>query len=120
MCAAMVDRNPEYPDYGRPMYDSNPQNDYSRPAYESYQQPGDYRRGQEYGQERYNPTSQYPGSSDPPVVRSQASLCSCIIFNINYCFFLVHCQYFCEEKQVSLEYHSVWLRKKMSTCISVV
>ncbi|XP_065921226.1 uncharacterized protein [Magallana gigas] len=67
MCAAMVDRNPEYPDYGRPMYDSNPQNDYGRPAYESYQQPGDYRRGQEYGQERYNPTSQYPGSSDPPV-----------------------------------------------------
>lgn len=87
MCAAMVDRNPEYPDYGRPMYDSNPQNDYGRPAYESYQQPGDYRRGQEYGQERYNPTSQYPGSTDPPVVRSQASLCSCIIFNINYWFF---------------------------------
>uniref|UniRef100_A0A8W8KNW8 Centrosome and spindle pole-associated protein 1 n=1 Tax=Magallana gigas TaxID=29159 RepID=A0A8W8KNW8_MAGGI len=70
MCAAMVDRNPEYPDYGRPMYDSNPQNDYGRPAYESYQQPGDYRRGQEYGQERYNPTSQYPGSSDPPVITS--------------------------------------------------
>lgn len=82
MCAAMVDRNPEYPDYGRPMYDSNPQNDYGRPAYESYQQPGDYRRGQEYGQERYNPTSQYPGSSDPPVVRSQASLSSCIILTL--------------------------------------
>uniref|UniRef100_A0A8W8KN10 Centrosome and spindle pole-associated protein 1 n=1 Tax=Magallana gigas TaxID=29159 RepID=A0A8W8KN10_MAGGI len=73
MCAAMVDRNPEYPDYGRPMYDSNPQNDYGRPAYESYQQPGDYRRGQEYGQERYNPTSQYPGSSDPPVKEEQAN-----------------------------------------------
>lgn len=87
MCAAMVDRNPEYPDYGRPMYDSNPQNDYGRPAYESYQQPGDYRRGQEYGQERYNPTSQYPGSSDPPVVRSQASLCSCIILTLIIGFF---------------------------------
>lgn len=66
----MVDRNLEYSDYGRFMYDFNFQNDYGRLVYEFYQQFGDYRRGQEYGQERYNFILQYLGFFDFLVVRS--------------------------------------------------
>lgn len=76
MCAAMVDRNAEYPDYGRPMYDSQPQNDYgrqsydyNRPTYDSYQQPGDYNRSS-YDAPRGQDYPPYQTSSDPPVVRS--------------------------------------------------
>ncbi|XP_078316502.1 uncharacterized protein LOC111120232 isoform X23 [Crassostrea virginica] len=73
MCAAMVDRNAEYPDYGRPMYDSQPQNDYgrqsydyNRPTYDSYQQPGDYNRSS-YDAPRGQDYPPYQTSSDPPV-----------------------------------------------------
>nr|XP_022319834.1 uncharacterized protein LOC111122368 isoform X6 [Crassostrea virginica] len=73
MCAAMVDRNAEYPDYGRPMYDSQPQNDYgrqsydyNRPTYDSYQQPVDYNRSS-YDAPRGQDYPPYQTSSDPPV-----------------------------------------------------
>ncbi|XP_056019995.1 uncharacterized protein LOC125669517 isoform X3 [Ostrea edulis] len=66
MCAAMVDRNPDYPsaDYGRSMYDSHPQNDYGRPSYD-YNQPSYQQRGQDY-----DPPSQYQRAPDPPVITS--------------------------------------------------
>ncbi|XP_062591324.1 trichohyalin-like isoform X22 [Saccostrea cucullata] len=82
MSAAMVDRNADYPsaDYGRPMYDSRPQNDYghpsydyNRPTYDSYQQPGDYNRSSydpPRAQERYDQPSQYQRAPDPPVITS--------------------------------------------------
>nr|XP_022319833.1 uncharacterized protein LOC111122368 isoform X5 [Crassostrea virginica] len=76
MCAAMVDRNAEYPDYGRPMYDSQPQNDYgrqsydyNRPTYDSYQQPVDYNRSS-YDAPRGQDYPPYQTSSDPPVITS--------------------------------------------------